>query len=115
MKAIAPQVGLTTQVQVTRLMNLKRLRADVRNALLSQLRDRVQAAALAVTSAERLHEIGDHLDALLAEDADRLIAEAESEAKIPYNRTAKSVFARQLCESVHTFPVPPMPPSASVL
>ena len=115
MKAIAPQVGLTTQVQVTRLMNLKRLRADVRNALLSQLRDRVQAAALTVTSAERLHEIGDHLDALLAEDADRLIAEAESEAKIPYNRTAKSVFARQLCESVHTFPVPPMPPSASVL
>lgn len=114
MKAIAPQVGLTTQVQVTRLMNLKRLRADVRNALLGHLRDRIQEAALAVTSVERLHEIGDRLDALLAEDADRLVAEAESEAKIPQNRTAKSLFARQLCESVHTFPSPAVPPSTSV-
>ncbi|MEO1299916.1 MAG: hypothetical protein AAFW75_29925, partial [Cyanobacteria bacterium J06636_16] len=54
MKAIAPQVGLTTQVQVTRLMNLKRLRADVRSSLLADLQRRVQDAVLAVTSAERL-------------------------------------------------------------
>lgn len=103
MKAIAPQVGLTTQVQVTRLMNLKQLRADVRNALLSRLQANIQEAVLAVTSADRLQQIGDRLDALLAEDADRLIAEAESEAKIPQNRTAKSLFAQQLCKTVHEF------------
>ncbi|MEO0985096.1 MAG: hypothetical protein AAFY20_06055 [Cyanobacteria bacterium J06639_14] len=114
MKAIAPHVGLTTQVQVTRLMNLKRLRADVRNTLLAYLQGRIQDAVLAVTSVERLQQIGDRLDALLAEEADRLIAEAESEAKIPQNRTAKSLFARQLCESLHAFSVIPSPSSASV-
>ncbi|MGF1523525.1 MAG: hypothetical protein ACFBSF_14510 [Leptolyngbyaceae cyanobacterium] len=114
MKAIAPQVGLTTQVQVTRLMNLRRLRADVRNALLADLQSRVQDAVLAVTSAEHLHQIGDRLEALLAEDADRLIAEAESEAKIPQNRTARSLFARQLCKSLHTFAAVSDASSASV-
>lgn len=101
MKAIAPEVGLTNQVQVTRLMNLKRLRADVRNALLTRLQAQIQDAVLAVTSAERLQLIGDRLDALLAEEADHLIAEAESEAQIPHNRTAHSRFAQQLCTSLH--------------
>ena len=114
MKAIAPQVGLTTQVQVTRLMNLKQLRADVRNAFLANLQSRVQDAVLAITSAERLQQIGDSLDALLAEDADRLIAEAQAEAKIPQNRTSKSLFARQLCQSLQTFAAIPNPSSASV-
>ncbi|NER84828.1 MAG: hypothetical protein F6K42_35990, partial [Leptolyngbya sp. SIO1D8] len=106
MKAIAPQVGLKTQVQVTRLMNLKRFRSDVRNALLTHLQEKVQASVLAVTSAEHLAQISDRLDALLAEDADRLIEAAESEAKIPHNRTASSLFARQLCQCLQAFSSP---------
>ena len=101
MKAIAPQVGLTSQVQVTRLMNLKRFRADVRSELLSRLQSRVPDTVLAFTSPEQLAALGDRLDALLSEDVDRLIAEAESEAKIPHNRTANSHFAQQLCASLH--------------
>jgi hypothetical protein len=100
MKAIAPKLGMTNQVAVTRLMNLKRFRADVRNALLTQLQSRVRDTALDFTSAEQLQALGDRLDALLAEEADRLIDEAESEAQIPHNRTANSRFARQLCASL---------------
>lgn len=110
MKAIAPQVGLSTQVQVTRLMNLKQFRADVRVALLSHLQNRVRNAVVQVTSADRLQQIADRLDAFLAEDVDRLIAEAESEAMMPQNRTANSRFARQLCTSLQSLqsPIPPM-------
>ncbi len=103
MKAIAPRLHLKNQVQVTRLMNLKRLRADVRNALLARLQRRVRDAVVEIASAERLHEIGDRLDALLAEETDRLVADAESEAKIPQNRTSRSLFARQICKSLHEF------------
>lgn len=98
MGAIAPQIGLKTQIQVTRLMNLKRLRSDVRDALLMRLQERVPEAVQAVTSIERLTQIGESLQALLAEEADRVIAEAASEAQIPKNRTAASRFARQLCD-----------------
>ncbi|NEQ98687.1 MAG: hypothetical protein F6K30_18530 [Cyanothece sp. SIO2G6] len=100
MKAIAPQVGLTNQVQVTRLMNLRRFRADVRSELLTRLQSRLPDTVLAFTSPEQLMKIGDYLDALLAEEGDRLVAEAESEAKIPYNRAANSRFAQQLCASL---------------
>ena len=100
MKDIAPQVGLKTQVQVTRLMNLKRLRADVGQAWLTRLQARIQDAVLKVTSAEHLSEISHRLESLLAEEGDRLVAEATAEAQMAKNRTAKSLFARQLCASL---------------
>ena len=101
MKAIATQVGLTNQVQVTRLMNLGRLRAEIRNALLSRLQQRIQSKVLAVTSLERLQAIGDQLDRLLAEAADQVIAEDAAKAKIPQNRTPDSQLSRQICKSLH--------------
>ena len=101
MKAIALKLGLTNQVAVTRLMNLKRFRADVCSAFLTQLQSRIRDAALEFTTPEQLAELGDRLDALLSEAVDRLIAEAESEAQIPHHRTANSRFARQLCASLH--------------
>ena len=107
MKAIAPKVGLPNQVAVTRLMDLKRFRADVRSALLSHLRSRVPEAVLTVTTAEQLQALGDRLDALLSEEVDRLIAEAESEAKIPHHRMTNSRFARQLCASLHCLTISP--------
>ncbi len=101
MKAIAPKVGLPNQVAVTRLMNLKRFRADVCSALLTRLQAQVPDTVRQFTSPEQLQAVGDRLDALLSEEVTRLIDEAESEAKIPHNRTANSRFARQLCASLH--------------
>lgn len=103
MSAIAPEVGLTTQVQVSRLMNLKQFRADVRNALLTHLKSQVQDAVLAVTSVEQLQSLGDRLNALLAEEGDRVIAEAASEAQIPRDRPTRSLFARTLCQYLSSF------------
>ncbi len=51
---IAKQVGLQAQYQVSRLLQLKPLRADIRQQLLVMLRDRVLAQAQAYTTPERL-------------------------------------------------------------
>ena len=103
MTAIAPHVGLTTQVQVSRLMNLRQFRADVRNALLSRLQHRVRDGLLQIKTMEQLREMGDRLDAALADETDRLMAEAESETRMPHNRTTRSLFARHLCQSLRQF------------
>ncbi len=100
---LAPQLGLTTQVQVTRLLELKRLRSDVRLLLIPQLQERVRAEALDYISAERLKQIDQTLEHLLTETVDQIIDEATSEAKIPHGRTAKSLFAQQLCQTIHQF------------
>ncbi|MEM1310728.1 MAG: hypothetical protein AAGF98_14750 [Cyanobacteria bacterium P01_H01_bin.153] len=102
MKAIALKLGLTNQVAVTRLMNLKRFRADVRSALLTRLQSQVPDTIRQFASPEQLQELGDRLDVLLSEEVDQLIADAESEAKIPHHRIANSRFARQLCASLRS-------------
>ncbi|NJN20111.1 MAG: hypothetical protein HC812_01505 [Leptolyngbya sp. RL_3_1] len=101
--AIAPQIGLETQVQVTRLLNLSRLRSDLRDLLLPQLRAALQTEVLAVTSAERLETIAAALNHLLTAAVDEVIDEAASEAKNPQKQRPRSRLARQLCESVHGF------------
>ncbi|MEM0978678.1 MAG: hypothetical protein AAGH78_00250 [Cyanobacteria bacterium P01_H01_bin.58] len=106
MTAIAPKVGLPNQVAVTRLMNLKRFRADVCSALLTRLQSQIPDTVLQFTSPEQLQAVGDSLEALLSEEVTRLQAEAESEAQIPRNRTANSRFARQLCASLHRLVAP---------
>jgi hypothetical protein len=84
--AIAPQIELETQVQVTRLLNLSRLRSDVRDVLLPRLQSAIQTEVLAVTSAERLETIAAALNHLLTEAVDEVMAEAASEAKNPQKR-----------------------------
>jgi hypothetical protein len=101
MGAIARQVGLKTQVQVTRLMALKRLRADIRDALLPRLQADIEATVLTVTSVDRLHTIDRLLRDYLAEVVDDLVQAAESEAQDPKKRIPRSALARQVCESVH--------------
>lgn len=103
MGKLAVQVGLTSQVQVNRLLQLKRLRAEVRHQLIPQLQARVQAKALDFVSADQLQEIDRTLEHLLTERVDEIIDEATKEAQIPQGRTAKSVFAHQLCQTIHQF------------
>ncbi|MGD1907276.1 MAG: hypothetical protein ACFB0C_15000 [Leptolyngbyaceae cyanobacterium] len=101
--AIAPQIGLKDQVQVTRLLDLKRLRSDVRDVLLPRLQTAIQAEVLTVTSAERLEAIADVLNHWLTAAVDELVAEAKSEAQSPQKRRPRSRLARQLCKSAHGF------------
>jgi hypothetical protein len=103
MGKFAADIGLTSQVQVNRLLNLKRLRSEVRHRLLPQLYETVQRQAMAYVSADRLQAIDQTLEALLTEEVNTLIAAAAAEAQQPKGRTANSLFAQQLCTTIHSF------------
>ncbi|MEM7063161.1 MAG: hypothetical protein AAF572_08350 [Cyanobacteria bacterium P01_B01_bin.77] len=107
MKEIATIVGLNNQVAVTRLLNLNQFRAEVCIYWLRQLKERVNDQALEHLSADQLDAIAQRLEQILQEETESIMSDAASEARIPVNRTAKSVFARQLCEVVPTMPLPP--------
>ncbi|MFQ3628924.1 MAG: hypothetical protein SNJ81_15285, partial [Cyanobacteriota bacterium] len=103
MTQIAPRIGLNSQVQVTRLLNLKRLRADVRHQLIPQLTAAVRQEAAELVSADRLRKMDATLETILSEQVDILIADAAAEAQSPKPRKVKSRFAERLCAEIHAF------------
>ena len=100
MGEIAKQVGLKSQVQVTRLLKLKRFRAEVCAYWLNQIKQQVSAEALRHISRDRLAQISQQLEQILAADTEAVIAEAAAEAQISKNRETKSIFARRLCATL---------------
>ncbi|WP_008310763.1 hypothetical protein [Leptolyngbya sp. PCC 6406] len=103
MGKLAPQIGLSSQVQVTRLLNLKRLRSDVRHRLIPPLYETVRHQALPYVSADRLKAIDHRLEDLLTQEVDRMIADAAAEAQAPKGRLDQSLFSHQLCQTIHPF------------
>ncbi|MDJ0682620.1 MAG: hypothetical protein QNJ18_22500 [Xenococcaceae cyanobacterium MO_167.B52] len=97
MGEIAPLIDLKAQYQVTRLLKLKELRADIRQKLLQELRDRTVTLAKKYTSIEELGKIEMQLETALIERIDTVMQEAEAEASIAKNRACCSVFASRLC------------------
>ncbi|MGJ3251907.1 MAG: hypothetical protein ACFE0J_12355 [Elainellaceae cyanobacterium] len=97
MSAIAPHIGLQRQDQVTYLLKLKSLRADVRHTLLTILRDRILKKAQDYIDPERLHHLDQQIDDALESHASAVIEEAQDEASTARNQPLRSVFARQLC------------------
>lgn len=103
MGKLAAEIGLQSQVQVTRLLNLKRLRSDVRHGLILQLQDQVRQEALKYVTADRLQAIDHTLDTLLNQAADDLMADAAAEVQAAPGGAPKSHFAQQLCRAIHPF------------
>ncbi|MGP1383497.1 MAG: hypothetical protein ACTS2F_08040 [Thainema sp.] len=105
MAKIASHIGFSSQVQVTRLLNLKRLRSDVRHLLIPKLTAAVRqdVAEMGMVSAERLQAIDTILETLLTEQIDTLIADAAAEAQSPKPRLVKSRFTDQVCSEIHAF------------
>jgi hypothetical protein len=103
MKDIAGHVELQKQFQVSRLMDLKPFRAQLREEMLCRLRDRVPTLAQAFVSPDQLKQLSQTLEAALDDEIVRLIEEAEAEANA-VNRSAapKSQFARHLCRHLDT-------------
>lgn len=101
MGEIAQVLNLQAQFQVTRLLKLKALRADVRQQLLVRLRDRVFHTAQAYTDLQRLQTLNHQIEEALEEQIDRVIQEAESEAKTA-KRITTSLFAKRLCHYLDT-------------
>lgn len=97
MSAIARQIGLSSQVQVTRLLKLKRFRTEVCAHWFNQLKQAVQTEALQFIPPDRLSTITDQLEEILTEETEAVITEAAAEAQVSKNRETKSTFARRLC------------------
>ena len=99
---LASQVGLSSQVQVNRLLQLKRLRADVRHLLIPRLHQQVRDQAQAYIPPERLQQIDQTLEHLMVERVDAIIGAAATEAQAP-KRSGQSLFSQQLCQTIHQF------------
>lgn len=103
MGQMVSRLGLNSPAQVTRLLQLKRLRAEVRHHLIRQLQASVRQQARQYISAEQLQRIDQTLDELLTQEVDQLIQAAAAEAQSPHRQEAKSLFADQLCKTIHQF------------
>lgn len=99
---IAPQVGLRAQYQVTRLLKLKDLRAEVRRRLILEIRDRVLAEAKTYADPTQLQVLDRQIEAAIEEQVAEVIQEVAAEASIARNRPTRSLFARQLCHHLDT-------------
>ncbi|MBE9063015.1 hypothetical protein [cf. Phormidesmis sp. LEGE 11477] len=97
MGAIAQKIGLSSQVQVTRLLKLKRFRTEVCAHWFNQLKQQVKADALQFIAPARLSTITKQLEAVLTEETEAVMSEAAAEAQVSKNRQAKSKFAQRLC------------------
>lgn len=93
MGAIAPHIGLSAQYQVTRLLNIKALRADIRREMQHTLRQRIGAIAQQYIEAT---ELDDTLDAALDAELERLFSEAEAESFNAYS-DSQSLLSQRLC------------------
>jgi len=98
MSQIAPQIGLKKQYEVTRLLKLNELRADIRQQLLMILQERVIDIAKYFTNSERLENLDRQVESILDEQISGIIQEAESEVKNPVrNQPLKNLIARRIC------------------
>lgn len=108
MTKIAKIIDLPAQFNVSRLLQLKAFRADVRQRLLVLLRDRILVIlsdhiadqTTAYTSPERLQLIKEALE----EQINLIIQEGRKEASIPTNAKqhhTKSLFAKRLCRLLY--------------
>lgn len=95
MADIAPLVGLEKQFQVTRLLELKELRAVVRRLWLSLIRDRLATLIEDYLESDQANRLDPHLDGLLEDLIDRMIAEDETDS-YNHRRGFKSKFTASL-------------------
>jgi hypothetical protein len=106
MGEIAPQVGLRKQYQVSRLLELKEFRADVRQKMLVCLRDRCQELAANYINQTQLENLEQKLNAVLEAEIDKVIDADEAQASTP-NCSLTNPFARCLCRHLDTRRIQP--------
>ncbi|MBW4464916.1 MAG: hypothetical protein KME07_05685 [Pegethrix bostrychoides GSE-TBD4-15B] len=95
MSQIAPLVGLQKQFQVTRLLNLKTLRAEVRQHWLSLIRQELPQILQHYQASDQPIET-EQLDQILAEAIDRIMAEDQADC-YSAKRRSESLFNACLC------------------
>ncbi|MEL7245531.1 MAG: hypothetical protein AAGM40_24825 [Cyanobacteria bacterium J06573_2] len=99
MSQIAPEIGLKKQYEVTRLLRLNDLRADIRQKLLIILSQRVIDIAKNFSNTQKLQNLDNKIQIILEEQISTIIQEAESEVKNPVrNQPLKNLIARRICD-----------------
>lgn len=98
MSEIAQQLGWDEQYQVTRLLRLKQLRADIRRRMLELLLDYTLDIAKRVRPhPDRLRSLDQQIESALDEQISEVISEAEREVLLPRHGPLRSLLAQQLC------------------
>lgn len=104
MGEIAAQIGLYKQYQVSRLLELKAFRADVRQKMLVCLRDRCRELATQYISPTQLENLEQRLNAVLEEEIGKIIEADKTDASTPnrFSNNLNNRFARSLCRHIDT-------------
>ncbi|MBD2203711.1 hypothetical protein H6G33_34575 [Calothrix sp. FACHB-1219] len=101
MSAIAKQLGLDAQYQVTRLLKLKEFRADVEHQTLQKLKEAVIQLAQEYSTPERLANLDRLITDILNEQITNLIKQAETEALSMHHQEKMSHFSQRLCQQLN--------------
>jgi len=97
MSAIAPQVELEAQYQVTRLLKLKELRVDIRHHMLQTMQEWTVAQAQAkLASLTSLKQREQEIASALEQQIDLVVDEAEREVSIA--DSTQSILAKRICD-----------------
>jgi hypothetical protein len=97
MTAIATEIGLQAQYQVTRLLKLKDLRSDIQQKMLQELRQQIVVLAATYTDPEQLIKQENQIAIALEEQVSAVISQAESEASTAKNQPLTSILAQYIC------------------
>ncbi len=95
MSAISSTIGLQAQYQVTRLLKLKELRADIRHKMLQLMRDWILTPSN-FEEPQLLKAREQEIAAALEEQIDLVLVEAEKEASI--TDSPQSILAQRICD-----------------
>ncbi len=101
MTEIAKEIGLQKQYQVSRLLGLKELRADIRQTVLLYLLNRVQALAADYVEGDRLKDLEQEIEAALRVLLDQIFEDARAAASTP-QRAQPDLFTHCLCRYLDT-------------
>lgn len=96
MGEIASLIGLQAQYQVTRLLKLKELRADIRQKILQIMGDWILDKSQKFSSIQTLKQREQLIAKALAEQVDVMLEEAEKEASVADKNC--SLLAQQICK-----------------
>jgi hypothetical protein len=98
MGEIAQIVGLKAQFQVTRLLRLKQLRAEVKQLILKDLIEIVVKKAIAYTEFQTAKALEQKIERIIDEQVGDIVRIAEAESSTAKGRPLKSLFARRVCK-----------------
>lgn len=98
MTAIAPQIGLRSQDNVTRLLKLKDFRADIRRHMLKSLQRYVLEKAKEYHTPDAIQQLDTKIETALDEQIEAMIQQEAEQSKTPKTYLSGSVFSQRLCQ-----------------